>query len=193
MQLGLAQQTQQQLVAEQSQYAEVRQVKDTIDTIMAGQQVGASTEIAWRDYLLLLQRTLPSGVVLDTVSIDSGTPMAAFGQSDAPLQGTRVAALTFTATSETLPSIPDWLRAMATLPGFVDAIPGSVSREGSTYVTQVLLHINADAFSLRFDPERASRQPKAEAEASSGRRADAETPAMHDRRGGELTCRTIAS
>ncbi len=153
MQLGLSQQTQEQLVAEQSQFVEVRQVKDTIATIIAGQEVGASTEIAWRDYLVLLQQTLPAGVTLETVSIDSGTPMAAFGQSDAPLQGTRVAALTFTATSATLPSIPDWLRAMVTLPGFVDAIPGSVARDGDAYVAQVLLHIDSGAFSLRFDPD----------------------------------------
>ncbi len=153
VQLGLAQQTQQQLIAEQSQFGEVREVKDTIATIMAGQEVGASTEIAWRDYLVLLQQTLPAGVTLDTVSIDSGTPMAAFSQSDAPLQGTRVAALTFTATTDTLPSIPDWLRAMVKLPGFVDAIPGSVTRAGDAYVTQVLLHIDSGAFSLRFDPD----------------------------------------
>jgi len=153
VQLGLAQQTQQQLIAEQSQFGEVREVKDTIATIQAGQEVGASTEIAWRDYLVLLQRTLPEGVSLDTVQIDSGTPMTAFSQSDAPLQGTRVAALTFTATTTTLPSIPDWLRAMVTLPGFVDAIPGSVTRAGDSYQTQVLLHIDSGAFSLRFDPD----------------------------------------
>jgi Tfp pilus assembly protein PilN len=159
VQLGLSQQTQEQLVAEQSQFVEVRQVKDTIATIIAGQEVGASTEIAWRDYLVLLQQTLPAGVTLDTVSIDSGTPMAAFGQSDAPLQGTRVAALTFTATSDTLPSIPDWLRAMVTLPGFVDAIPGSVARDGDAYVAQVLLHIDSGAFSLRFDPDAPKAPP----------------------------------
>lgn len=153
VQLGLAQQTQQQLIAEQSQFGEVREVKDTIATIQAGQEVGASTEIAWRDYLVLLQQTLPEGVTLDTVAIESGTPMAAFSQSDAPLQGTRVAALTFTATTATLPSIPDWLRAMVTLPGFVDAIPGSVNRAGDAYVTQVLLHIDSGAFSLRYDPD----------------------------------------
>lgn len=160
VQLGLSQQTQQLLVTEQSKFGEVREVKDTIATIMAGQEVGASTEIAWRDYLVLLQQTLPSGVTLDTVAIDSGTPMSAFGQSDAPLQGTRVAALTFTATTDTLPSIPDWLRAMVKLPGFVDAIPGSVSRNGEAYVTQVLMHIDSDAFSLRFDPD----APKAPAQ-----------------------------
>jgi hypothetical protein len=64
-----------------------------------------------------------------------------------------VAALTFSATTPTLPSIPDWLRAMVKLPGFVDAIPGSVTRSGDSYVTQVLMHIDSGAFSLRFDPD----------------------------------------
>jgi hypothetical protein len=162
VQLGISQQAQQALVAEQGQYKEVRDVKDTIATIMAGQEVGASTEIAWRDYLVLLQQTLPAGVTLQSVAIDSGTPMAAFGQSDAPLQGTRVAALTFTASTDTLPSIPDWLRAMVTLPGFVDAIPGSVSRDGDAYVTQVLMHIDSGAFSLRYDPDAPKPTPESD-------------------------------
>ena len=32
--------------------------------------------------------------MLKNVTIESGTPMSAFGQSDGPLQGARVAALT---------------------------------------------------------------------------------------------------
>lgn len=153
VQFGLAQQTQQDLVQQQSEYQEVRDVQDTINTIVAGQQVGGSTEINWRTFLLLLEGTLPAGVVLDTVKIDSGTPMSAFNQSDAPLQGARVAALSFTVTSPTLPSIPNWLRSMADLPGFVDAIPGNVKGSEGSYTVDVLLHVNADAFSMRFDPE----------------------------------------
>jgi Tfp pilus assembly protein PilN len=160
-----AQQTQSELVLEQAQYAEVKAVQSTITTITAGQQVGASTEINWRDYLRKLQATLPTGVVLRTVTIDSGTPMSAFGQSDGPLQGARVASLDFTAVSATLPSIPDWLRSMATLPGFVDATPGSVKQQDGGYTAQVLLHINTAAFSLRFDPEHMA-QVEAEAEAA---------------------------
>lgn len=140
------------LVAEQGQYREVRDVQDTIATITAGQLVGSSTEINWQSYLTALQATLPSGVTLQTVAITSGTPMAAFGQSDAPLQGARVAELTFTAVSPTLPTIPDWLRSMATLPGFVDATPGTVKQENGVYTAEVLMHINAEAFSMRFDP-----------------------------------------
>jgi hypothetical protein len=167
VQFGLAQQTQQDLVQQQSQYHEVLAVQDTIGTIVAGQQVGGSTEINWRSYLLLLEGTLPAGVVLDTVKIESGTPMAAFNQSDAPLQGARVAALSFTVTSPTLPSIPNWLRSMAKLPGFVDAIPGNVQGAEGSYAVDVVLHVNAEAFSMRFDPEHvAAALAKAEAAAA---------------------------
>ncbi len=153
VQYSAAVDTQTRLVTEQGQYQDVRDVQDTIATITAGQLVGSSTEIAWQDYLTRLQGTLPAGVLLKNVSIQSGTPMAAFGQSDGPLQGARVAAVTFTATSATLPTIPDWLRSMAELPGFVDATPGSVQQENGIYTAEVLMHINAEAFSMRFDPE----------------------------------------
>jgi len=152
LQLSVADSARQQLVTKQSTYSEVTQLTDTIDLIQAGQQVGGSTEIAWRDYLVALQKTLPAGVTLKTVAIESATPMSSYQQSNAPLQGARVAGLTFTATSAVLPSIPDWLRAMAKLDGFVDAIPGSVKLENGVYTTEVLMHINTKAFSLRFDP-----------------------------------------
>jgi hypothetical protein len=156
-----------QLVAEQGEYKEVRDVQDTIGTITAGQLVGSSTEIDWKEYLTALQGTLPEGVVLTNVTIQSGTPMAAFAQSDGPLQGARVAALTFTATSPVLPTIPDWLRSMAKLPGFVDATPGSVQAEDGLYTADVLMHIDAEAFSMRFDPAHiAEREAEAAAAAA---------------------------
>ena len=166
VQYAVAQDTQAQLVIEQSTYSEVRDVQTTIATITAGRQVGSSTEINWQDYLSKLQGTLPAGVTLQTVDIQSATPMEAFQQSDGPLQGVRVAALTFTATSATLPSIPDWLRSMTKLPGFVDATPGSVAVEEGVYTASVLMHINAEAFSLRFDPEHMAEEAAAAAEAA---------------------------
>lgn len=171
-----AQQTQADLVLEQAQYSEVKAVQSTITTITAGQQVGASTEINWRDYLRKLQATLPAEVLLQSVSIESGTPMSAYGQSDGPLQGARVASLNFTAQSAALPSIPDWLRSMATLPGFVDATPGTVRQDSGGYTAQVLLHINTAAFSLRFDPEHMA-ELKAEAEVQAAH-ADAQPKSM---------------
>lgn len=148
-----AQQQQQALVLEQAKYADVSAVQLTIQTINAGQQVGSSTEVDWRDYITKLQKTLPDGVKITSVKVDTGTPMQLFPQSDAPLQGARVGAISFEASSKTLPDIPDWLRGLATMPGFVDATPGSVKSEGSAYTVQVLMHYNAEAYSMRFDPE----------------------------------------
>jgi Tfp pilus assembly protein PilN len=176
VQAAIAMDTQTRLVAEQGTYNEVRDVQSTIATITAGQWVGSSTEIAWQDYLTRLQGTLPEGVLLKNVSIESGTPMSAFGQSDGPLQGARVAAVTFTATSATLPTIPDWLRSMAKLPGFVDATPGSVQQENGIYTAEVLMHINSEAFSLRYDP---AHMAEVEAEkAAQAAHADAQSKSM---------------
>lgn len=160
---------QQELLALQNQqleFAEVKGLRDTAASIKAGQQVGASTEIDWRDYLTQLQATLPAGVTIDTVSIDEGTPMTAFVQATGPLQGKRVASLAFTASSAGIPSTSEWLRAMAKLPGFVDATPGSVTLAEGSYKAEVLMHINTDAFSLRFDPATIAAAEAAAAEAA---------------------------
>lgn len=172
VQLGTATATRDALVLKQTEYTEVTQVIGTIETIGAGQQVGASTEIAWKNYLTSLQATLPAGVTLESVQITSGTPMSAFGQATGPLQGDRVASLQLSATSSTFFSIPDWLRSLATLEGYVDANPGSVTNTGTAYTAEILLHINADAFSLRYDPATvAEREAAAPAPA-----APSETP-----------------
>ena len=162
-----------QLVLEQAKYQEVKDVQLTIQTITAGQEVGASTEVNWRDYVLALQHTLPDGVKLETVKIESGTPMSAYPQSEAPLQPERNGAITFSATSKTLPDIPDWLRGLATVPGFVDAIPGTVKSEGDHFVAEVTMHFNTDAFSLRFDPAHmAEEAAEAAAAAAAGQKSD---------------------
>jgi len=174
-QLAAAQSRQQALVEEQLAYQQVRDLQDTIALIQAGQMVGGSTEINWRDYLTRVQNSLPSGVRLEAVSIETGTPMAAFAQSQSPLQGTRVASLNFTVTTETLPKIPDWLRRLATLPGFVDATPGTAKQSDGVYTVSVLMNIDAEAFSLRFDPEHVAA---AEAAAAAAAKSDGTIKSM---------------
>lgn len=148
----LAAQTQsQQLTAQQLQYSDVTTAKSSIALVQAGQKVGDSTEIDWQSYLAKLQATLPAGVVLTGVTIDSATPIKVYAPSTVPLQGDRIATLTFTATSPSLPSIPDWLDGLAKLPGFADATPGQVALSGTTYTATVTMHINTEAFANRFD------------------------------------------
>jgi Tfp pilus assembly protein PilN len=151
---------QQALVAEQAKYSDVTIVKDSIKLIQAGQIVGDSSEIDWQSYLTKLQGTLPAGVTLTTVTVDSATPLKSYAQTTTPLQGGRIATLEFTAASASLPSIPLWLNGLKTLPGFVDATPGSVTLTDTGYTADVSMHINADALANRFLPK-AGKTPSA--------------------------------
>ncbi|MBI3430402.1 MAG: hypothetical protein HY050_10220 [Actinobacteria bacterium] len=139
------------LVAEQQKYGEVAKAQQEIATIQAAQQVGTSTEINWQEYLTSVQATLPSNVTIQTINIDSATPFAPYTQATAPLQGSRIATLSFTALSPTLPKVPVWLIALTSLPGYSDASPGSVTRtEAGAYSVSITMHINQAAFTNRF-------------------------------------------
>lgn len=152
--LDSARLTSQGLLEREAEFTELRTIKQQIALIEAGQIVGASTEIEWKGYLVKLQATLPAGVVINSVTIDSASPFADYGQSSAPLQGSRVATLSFAAISPTIPDIPDWLDGLGTLVGFVDAVPDSVSLQpDGTYQVNMTMHINSDAYSNRFPQE----------------------------------------
>jgi hypothetical protein len=149
--LSVAQVRTQSLLLQQQKYVEVRKVQSEVNTINAAQQVGTSTEIDWRKYLNAVQATLPASVTIDTVTIDSATPLTPYAQSTLPLQGARVATLSFTAKSTTLPQVPAWLDALTTLPGFADASPGLVTRsDAGAYSVSITMHINQAAFANRF-------------------------------------------
>lgn len=150
--LAAAQATSSALLAQQKRYISVRSVKDELSNVTAAQEVGTSTEIDWKKYLTAVQATLPANVVLNVVTIDSASPLVAYSQSTVPLQGSRVATLSFTASSPTLPEVPAWLDSLKSLAGYTDASPGSVTRDAATgaYTVDITMHINEAAFSKRF-------------------------------------------
>ncbi len=154
-QLLTAQNATTDLLAQQQKYLDVRKIQDQVKVVQAAQQVGASTEIDWRGYLTKVQQTLPPNVTLQTITVDSASPLAAYAQSTAPLQGARIATLSFTAQSPTLPQVPSWLDSLAGLPGFVDAVPGSVTldQQSSVYTVNIVMHIDQAAYSGRFAAE----------------------------------------
>jgi Tfp pilus assembly protein PilN len=150
--LMVAQSETQQLLMEQGKYTEVRETKSEITLLTAAQAVAGATEIAWPSYLAQIQATLPPGVAVSTISIDQATPTADYAQSETPLQGARIGTVTFSARSDALPSVPDWLDGLATLPGYTDATPGTVTLEEGVYEATVTMHIDQRAFSNRFAP-----------------------------------------
>jgi len=150
--LAEAQSASTSLLQQQSQYSDLVTVNRQIDLTTAAQAVGGATDVNWRDYLATLQSTLPSGVVLKTVTIDSAAPGTTYEQSTTPLEGMRVATLTFTAISPSLPDVPNWLNGLRTLDAFVDATPNSVQLDDTdnTYLVEITMHVNADIYSNRF-------------------------------------------
>lgn len=152
--LANARAAQASLVTQEAQFTDLKAAKTGIALIEAGQYVGASTEIDWKTYLENLQATLPAGVLIQSVTTDSASPFIDYAQSASPLEGSRVATLVFTAMSPGLPSIPTWLNGLGTLNGFADATPGSVNvQTDGTYLVNITMHINSDAFALRFPGE----------------------------------------
>lgn len=145
----------QDLLSQQAKFSEVRVVQDQLGLVKAAQTVGASTEVDWSGYLSAIQRTLPAGVSIESVNIAASSPIAPVPQATGPLQGARVATLMISASSPTLPAIPAWLDALSALPGFVDAVPGSVTQNGTGggYTTSVTMHVGEGAYDHRFAAE----------------------------------------
>lgn len=150
--LSAAQSDAARLLAQQRSYRDVVGVQNDVALAAAAQQVGGSTEIDWQAYLDQIQGTLPSGVTITSVSVDSSSPLAAYAQPTVPLQGARVASITFSALSSSIPQVPEWLVALRALPGAADALPGSVSYDTTShsYTATVTMHVNAAAFDHRF-------------------------------------------
>lgn len=140
------------LLLQQQQYRDVRTVETQSDLLRAAQAVGGSTEIDWQSTLQGVQDSLPAGVAITGVQIDSATPLEAYTQATGPLQGQRVATLTVDAASPTLPSVPSWLDAVRKLPGYVDANANSVTLDTSTgvYTVDMTIHLDETVFDGKY-------------------------------------------
>ena len=135
-----------ELLAESAKYAQVRSVQAQIDLTAAARTVATETEIDWRAYLAAVREILPTAVTIDAVTIDSGSPWQDYAQSTVALHNPRVATLTLSLTSPSLPTVPQWLTNLKMLPGFADASPGSITRsELGAYVVDIEININAEA------------------------------------------------
>lgn len=176
VQLDAANQRTQALVAEQGKYAQVKQVTTMLTTSAAAEQVGTSTEIDWKAYLNDIQNSLPVGTLVTNVVAETATPLATFAQPAVPLQGDRIGELKFTATSTSLPDVEIWLDALAKLPGYVDASPGSItlSNEAKTYQVTITMHVNQDALLLRFDQKAKDARDKAAADKAAADKTNAQ-------------------
>lgn len=145
------------LLAQQAQYAEARAVSRQIDDAMIARVLGTATEIDWRAYLDEVNATLPPGVSLTTITVDSVSPADVLPTAEVPLQEDWVATLTIEATSLTVPDVETWLDDLEGLTGFAGvAPPVNVSGTPETgYLVQIQVNVNDEAYLLRFQDEEA--------------------------------------
>ncbi|RKR75522.1 hypothetical protein [Frondihabitans australicus] len=148
--LTTAQASTTRLNLEAQKYSQAQTVQDQVDLVQASLKVGGSTDIDWPGYLAAVALTVPSGAQLSGVNVDSASSVQAYAQASSPLEGQRVATLTLTATSTSLPSVPTWLENLTKIKGYEDATAGTVALSDGVYTSTVTLHINKKAFSNAY-------------------------------------------
>jgi len=140
-----------ELLLSQAKYSDVQRVQTVLDTTFAARAFGASTEIDWKAYLGEVRALLPADVVIETLRVDSASPLVAYEQPLTPLLNPRVATIQLGLLAPDVASVPAWLQAMSTLPGYADSLPTAIARtDAGTYRVDFVLHVNAAAFSQRF-------------------------------------------
>lgn len=168
----------QDLLAQQGQYVEVRQLATQVETAEAAQMLGVSTEIDLTEYLTLLQGTLPVGASFNSVGFTGGSPLGAYPGTSEPLLKPRVAELVFSVKTAVLPDVADWLDRLVKLPGAVDATPGTITLgDDGIYTVGVTMHVDERAFSNRFIGEDGAYDDGTTDDAES---ADEETESTED-------------
>lgn len=143
------------LLAQQQQYAPVRDVQKEVALAQAAQQVGASTEVDWKAFLDQVGAAQPAGLALASVAVDSASPTAIYQQSTDPLQGPRIGTVTVIGTSAAFPDVPAWVAVLQKIPGVVDVVPGTVTLDEvkNVYKATVTIHVSDSLYTKRFEPK----------------------------------------
>lgn len=138
------------LLSEQAKYAEARTVSGQVAATQNARLVGTAHEILWQAYLAELNATLPSGMAITAVEIDSMSATDLPPAASVPLETERVATITMMAQTPTLASAAAWLDNLRELRGFADLWATPATWNGVAYEIEVRLNINASAFEKRF-------------------------------------------
>jgi len=111
----------QRLVAEQSKYNEVPQVKAQIASTESARRLGMSTEVLWKGYLGAIQAVTPAGVTIKNLTTELPTPVLPGSVSAAPLVSPSLGSISFVGQARTIPDLSAWMEALDGIPGLADA------------------------------------------------------------------------
>ncbi len=146
------------LLAAQAEYSDVSQMMAIRSRLLSERAAAAATDVDWAGYLGLVRGTLAPGMELQSADVQASTPLEQIVQPTAPLMAPRIATLSLTASAPDLAAVESWLAALQTLPGYTDAMPGSISAaEDGTLTAQVTVGVGDAAWSHRFDVSKENR------------------------------------
>jgi hypothetical protein len=146
------------ILAQQQKYSEARVLSDQVAIAKDSRIAGLATEIDWKQYLDRVQASLPPGTTIANVTATIAKPTDQVSEEGAPLAASSVAGIDFVATTPTLPDVSQWIDNLGTLPGFVGAIPGNITRnDDGTYLVAITMRINELALANRYVPTEAAQ------------------------------------
>lgn len=141
------------LLAQQNEFAEVRSLAQMKDTIKDALIVGGATEIEWKVYYEKIVATLPADVALDSFVAEASSPIANLPVATTPTQAPRSAMITFVVVTPNFGSVDTWLKAIRTLPGYLDGTASGIALDAAgRYSASVVMNISSDAYSNRYAP-----------------------------------------
>jgi len=138
------------LLAEQRKYGSVTSVQSQVNDIKAARVLGVEGEVTWQPYVASVQSTLLPGMSITSIQTTLVKVTSTAIGTDST-QAPYIATILIEAHSPKA-QISDWLTALGTLKGFVDANPGSVQLDEPTgdYTVQVVMHVNKNILAERF-------------------------------------------
>lgn len=140
----------QTLNAKLAGFGDVKSTQGRIATLTAAQTVGGAADVDWAGYIAQLKANLPAGVSLANITITSVGVSDPLASIDVAGSVAPTATIAFSAKSAKLPVLPDWIDGLSKLPGYVTAVPRSVSSDAGSYTATVEMVVGPDALSYRF-------------------------------------------
>lgn len=175
VQLELARQATQEVLAEQAQYSEGTRAAALVTGIRAAQQGVTANEITWDEVLDSIRAMLPEGTTLDEATVVVQAPWEPALSVEGPLRAPRLATLTLTFVGPNIIDPAATTTRLSQLAGFVDARFDSSTFSETGYRTMVRVMLDAEATSGRFAAESAADtddepadEPTSQAEGSQG-------------------------
>jgi len=141
------------IVAEQSEYIEVRQLGNQVVAAEEARLAATATEVDWSSYLPLVRQTIPVGSSITGLNVVSASPAVPLAAPSSPLETTRMVEIAISVSMQTLPDISQWLDTVASLPGYVDAVPGGIASADGGFTVTLTVHVDESAKYNRFMPE----------------------------------------